>query len=124
MPRRSPSALATFLIQKADELHDNPTKAEAAVKDSLSELGFIFQAPFVWHTKNGGYGGAIFDFYHPETLLVVEIDDASHKRRAGKDRRRDTRVGVEGLRTIRFSNARALRDTAMVIEEIKQEMDR
>lgn len=124
MPRRSLEELLKFTSAKAEEFRRNPTKAEAVVRKQLVEFGFEFQSPNAWNTKNGGVGIAIFDFYHPEAQLVVEIDDPSHKRRVGKDRRRDTRFGVEGLRTIRFSNARALRDTAMVIEEIKQEMER
>lgn len=124
MPRRSPSELSEYLGVNAMTLRANPTKAETAVRAQLAALGFWFQYPKMWHTKNGGYGGAIFDFYHPEALLVVEIDDASHKRRAGRDRRRDTRFGVEGLKTLRFSNREALKNTAAVIEQVKQEMER
>ena len=53
----------------------------------------------------------------------MEIDDPSHKQRKGRDRRRDTRFGVEGLTTIRFSNKRALKETANVIAEIKEHLD-
>lgn len=119
MPHRTVEELAEYLAGQAATLRMIPTKAEAAVKNALVSLGFEFQSPMMWHTKNGGYGGAIFDFYHPEAQLVVEIDGGSHKQRKGKDRRRDTRFGVEGLRTIRIPNKRALKETEAVIAEIK-----
>ena len=77
----------------------------------------------MWHTKNGGYGGAIFDFYHPGAALIVEIDDPSHKRRVGKDRRRDTRFGVEGIKTVRFTNREVLSNPRVVIWHVKQELN-
>lgn len=119
MPHRSSSELAEYLAFQADGYRLYPTPAEKAVRERLMEMGFEFQSPMMWHTKNGGYGGAIFDFYHPEAQLVVEIDDPSHKRRVGRDRRRDTRFGVEGLRTMRIANKRALKETAAVIAEIR-----
>lgn len=124
VPHRSIEELAEYLARQAATLRMIPTKAEAAVKSALISLGFEFQSPMMWHTKNGGYGGAIFDFYHPGALLVVEIDDPSHKQRKGRDRRRDNRFQVEGLRMVRIPNRRALKETAVVIEEIKQEMER
>lgn len=124
MPHRSRSELWAYLNERADEMRTNPTKTELAVLVQLLKLDFKFQYPEMWNTKNAGYGGAVFDFYHPEAQLVVEIDDPSHKRRVGRDRRRDTRFGVEGLRTIRISNKRALRETKAVIEQIKEELER
>lgn len=124
MPHRSRSELWAYLNECADEMRTNPTKAELAVLVQLLKLDFKFQYPEMWNTKNAGYGGAVFDFYHPEAQLVVEIDGGSHKRKAGRDRRRDTRFGVEGLRTIRFSNKRALKETEAVIAEIRAEIER
>lgn len=123
MPRRSPSELAAYLNQVAEELRANPTEAELAVRDRLLELGLEFQSPMLWHTKNGGYGGAVFDFYH-SSGLIVEIDGSSHDKRKGKDRRHDTRFGTEGLRTLRISNRRALKETEAVIAEIRAEIKR
>lgn len=124
MPRRSPSELIDYLSARAYELRTHPTIAEAAVLPYLHDMGFEFQSPMLWTTKNGGIGGAIFDFFNGDAELIVEIDDPSHKRRVGRDRRRDTRFGVEGLRTIRFSNRRALKETEAVIAEIRAEIER
>lgn len=124
MPHRNPGELIFYLNVRANELRASPTMAEKAVKDALTELGFEFQSAMMWHTKNGGYGGAIFDFYHSEAQLVVEIDGGSHKPRKGRDRRRDSRFEVEGIRTIRIPNKRALRETEAVITEIRAEMER
>ena len=135
MPRRSPSELSEYLGVNAMALRANPTKAETAVRAQLAELGFWFQYPKMWETKNGGYGGAIFDFYHPGAALIVEIDGGSHKRKAGRDRRRDTRFGVEGIETVRFTNRETLKNPEAVVGEvevwvqkrlarIKQEMER
>lgn len=124
MPYRSSSELAEYLAFQADGYRLYPTPAEKAVRERLMEMGFEFQSPMMWHTKNGGYGGAIFDFYHPEALLVVEIDGGSHKPRKGRDRRRDSRFEVEGIRTIRIPNKRALKETEAVIAEIRAEIER
>lgn len=124
MPHRSLSELVLYLNQVADRERVKRAKAEVAVLRQLLDLGFDWQEPRVWFTKNGGYGGAVFDFYHEGASVAIEIDDNSHKQRKGRDRRRDSRFAADGITTIRFSNRRALKETEAVIEEIKQEMGR
>ena len=120
MPRGSREELWTYLHWVAERERQKQAPAEMAVLDGLIALGFKWQVPRIWETKNGGYGGAAFDFFHGDAELAVEIDDPSHKQRKGRDRRRDSRFGVEGTTTIRFSNRRALKDTQNVIAEIKE----
>ena len=124
MPRRSREELWTYLHWVAERERQKQAPAEMAVLDGLIALGFKWQVPRIWETKNGGYGGAAFDFFHGDAELAVEIDDPSHKQRKGRDRRRDTRFAVEDIRTLRFSNREALKNTAAVIEQVKQEMER
>ena len=124
MPRRSREELWTYLHWVAERERQKQAPAEMAVLDGLIALGFKWQVPRIWETKNGGYGGAAFDFFHGDAELAVEIDDPSHKQRKGRDRRRDTRFAVEDIRTLRFSNREALKNTAAVIEQIKGELEK
>jgi very-short-patch-repair endonuclease len=71
-------------------------------------------------TKNGGRFPYRLDLYHPATRLAIEVDGGSHWNRMGRDRRRDTRVALQGITTLRYSNRRVLTDLVGVVAEIEE----
>ena len=113
---------AEFVERAAAHMAANPTKAEDALYDILIPLGFIPQWSVGGSTKNGGAWIYILDFYHAKLKLCVEVDGGVHRKQKGRDRRRDTRLAGEGIRTIRFSNNQVLKKIeevrARIVEEI------
>ena len=51
-------------------------------------------------------------------LAVIELDDASHKRKKDKDAKRDAIITAAGLRVIRYNN---ISDIAKVHEDFRAE---
>ena len=103
-----------FVQGAADFMLSNPTEAERAMWDILKPLGFWAQWPIFGATKNGGRWQYVLDFYHMDLNLCVEVDGGIHKRQKGRDRRRDTRLKGEGIRTFRWTNREVLRDPEVV----------
>jgi very-short-patch-repair endonuclease len=104
----------------------NPTLAEEAMWKILEPLGFARQYVFTGVTKNGLEWSYILDFaipLNPDVMLCVEIDGGIHKRQRGRDRRRDTRLAGEGIKTIRFTNREVLKDPSGIGFKIKFEME-
>lgn len=112
-----------FVERAADFMRENPTLAEAAMWKILEPLGFKRQWEFMTKTKNGLYSLYVLDFFLPELKLCVEVDGGVHKRTKGRDRRRDTRLAGEGIRTLRFSNQHVMVDPRGVEYDIKKEME-
>jgi very-short-patch-repair endonuclease len=48
------------------------------------------------------------------------MDGGSHRDRKGRDRRRDTRMALQDVRTLRYSNHRVLTDLDGVVAEIEE----
>jgi very-short-patch-repair endonuclease len=70
-------------------------------------------------TRNGGRWGYILDAFHEGARLCVEVDGGVHRRRRGRDRRRDTRLRTLGIRTLRIPNARVMGELQAVVDEIR-----
>ena len=87
----------------------NPTDAEARLWEILEPLGFRCQEPYEGVTKNLGHWSYILDFFHWGHNLCVEVDGSCHRKRKGRDRRRDTRLRGEGITTLRLSNNQVLK---------------
>ena len=94
----------------------NPTKAEKALLDGLTDK----QIPFQNQILLLGY---IPDFYFPDHKLIVEVDGSSHKGREKEDARRDESFRVQGYHIMHFSNRRVLQDLDGVIVEIAKRFD-
>lgn len=106
----------TFLAQK---MRAEPTRAERALWAFLSDrqqggIKFRRQAP-MW--------GYIADFYAPSVRLCIEVDGGYHITRVGADAKRDADLARHGIRTMRFTNERVMRETDAVLAEINAAID-
>jgi very-short-patch-repair endonuclease len=125
--RRSAGEIAAFLDDRARSMRKFPTPAEALLWDALEPLGFEFQSEFVGRTKNGGRWFYILDFARyphttDEATICVEVDGSSHRKRKGRDRRRDARLKAEGVATLRFRNQDVLKNIGYVLATIQRTM--
>jgi very-short-patch-repair endonuclease len=118
--RRTVEERTVFLAQRAAEMRRQPTPAERILRDMLAPLGFEFQVPIMAITKNGGQYSYILDAWHPISKLAIECDGSAHRRQRGRDRRRDQRLATDGVRTLRFTNSRVLKEPSVVLVEIKE----
>ena len=100
----------------ARDLRKNQTAAENRLWQLLRNrqlLGFKFR-------RQHQFGNYIADFYCHEANLVIECDGAAHEpnQQWHPDQERDAYLISQGLKVLRFSNDRVLRDTAKVMDEI------
>ena len=91
-----------------------PTDAEQRLWQRLRhrQLGSTFRRQFV-------IDRFIVDFYCAAACLVVEVDGDSHRSRRERDEDRDRRMQGMGLRILRISNERVLRDEDTVVSIIR-----
>jgi very-short-patch-repair endonuclease len=66
-------------------------------------------------------GGYIADFYCAKAKLVLELDGAHHEwpEYLEADAARTAYLEARGMRVLRFTNARVLTDTALVLDTIE-----
>ena len=102
--RRTPAERAEFVETRAEQMKAEPTRAERKMWETLEPLGFQRQVPYQGVTKNLGHWDYILDFYHWGLRRCIEVDGGIHKKQKGRDRRRDTRLRGEGIKTIRITN--------------------
>lgn len=104
----------------AMRMRDNPTPAEAKLKEILwplresHKLKFRCQAPIL---------GWIADFYCPSRRVVIEADGKQHSEKGNleSDQHREWAMfNHHGIFTLRFSNERILSDPNAVQDEILQ----
>lgn len=121
--RRSSDDIAAFLTAQAERMRLTPTPCEQRLWERLEPLGFIRQRPYIGQTKNGLGWTYILDFYKPYNRVAIEVDGGVHSKKRGRDRRRDTRLAVEGIRTIRVSNREVEHDLDGVVARIKAALE-
>ena len=102
----------------ARELRASQTVAEERLWEHLRDrrlYGFKFR-------RQHQFGDYVTDFYCREAALVVECDGAVHERNESwqHDASRDAYMTSQGIRVLRFSNARVLNDTYSVLEELAE----
>jgi very-short-patch-repair endonuclease len=112
--RRNAGAIDSFLRRRASAMRAAQTTAEATLWNLLRPCGFERQCPVMAHSKNGGHFPYILDFFHRGLRLCIEADGGIHKHQRGHDRRRDTRLGQLGLKTLRLTNKAILKPQARV----------
>ena len=64
----------------------------------------------------------ILDFYCHEAQLCIELDGAHHGEQQDRDRNRDQALAELGIKTLRFWNNQALRETEAVAQAIWNEL--
>jgi len=101
-----------FLMAAATRLKHTPTEAETVLLAPLTEMGFSYQVPValprIKHPERKDW--LVLDFYHPGRKLCIEVDGGYHRKRKGRDGRRDRRLAQHGIRTMRITNAEVLGD--------------
>ncbi len=108
-------------MTRASLMRTNPTKAEAALWRALEPLGFLRQVPMALprlkHPSRLDY--YVLDFYHARRKLCIEVDGGYHRKRKGRDERRDRRLAQHGVRTLRIANAEVLDDFEATVALIR-----
>lgn len=100
---------------------NHPTEAEAYLWHYLRKrklAGKKFRRQF-------SVGNFIVDFICWEEKLAIELDGQHHYTEEGKlyDKQRDAWLQSEGIRVMRFENARVFRDIKGVLLEIEQALN-
>ena len=113
-----------FVKGRSDAMRKGMTPAEAILWIHIQPLGFkaqvMLELPRLKSpSKIDRY---ICDFLSADGHLCVEVDGGIHKKKKGHDRRRDTRLAISKIRTLRFGNIRIFRELDAVIREIMDAM--
>lgn len=122
-----------FIVAQAARLRDEATPEELMLADALAggrdavisgksigylQNGWYFQYPMQLRGARGKLWDVIFDFYHVNGSLAVELDGRGHK--AGHDARRDRVCEFNEIQVLRFKNPRIHKDLEAVVAEINQ----
>ncbi len=111
---------SVLIFQRAKELRDNQTSAEALLWNRLSKsqlCGFRFK-------RQQPISGFIADFYCHASKLVIEVDGSVHNIEAQKEYDRNRTVELEnlGLTVIRFTNSEIMNELETILEKIKKHL--
>jgi very-short-patch-repair endonuclease len=103
-------------FDKAAEMRNNPTSAEAAMWDILRRQVYQNFPNYIFYRQSVQYG-YILDFYCPRLRLGIEVDGNVHDRNEQKeyDYYRDKTLARHGIEVHRYSNDEVLyrpRETA------------
>jgi very-short-patch-repair endonuclease len=120
--KRTAAERQAFCEGAAARMTANPTTAEARLWEVLEPLGFERQVPYCGSTKNGGEWSYILDFFHWDHWLCIEVDGSIHDKQRGRDRRRDSRLAQEEIKTVRIANYDVLHHLDKVTEQIAGEL--
>ena len=108
-----------LLLEKAKELRDHPTEAEAALWPFLKggALGVHFR-------RQHPIAGYIPDFVCLSKRIIVEIDGGYHfaGEQPEQDKQRSSYLESEGFEVIRFTNEEVLFDISNVLEVIRDHL--
>jgi len=106
-----------LLLERAKEMRSNPTKAEAALWESLKgkNLGVKFRRQHL-------IADFIVDFVCLSKKLVVEVDGAIHELQHEQDNARTEILNSRGFKVIRFNNEQVLGDVDAVVSAIGEEL--
>jgi very-short-patch-repair endonuclease len=108
--KRTEQERQDFITVAAATMARNPTPAERRLWTALEPLGWrrqvVVSVPRLKHPERRDY--YILDFYYPKLRRCIEVDGGYHSKRRGRDRRRDMRLAVHGIRTLRLTNRQVL----------------
>lgn len=109
---------AKLLLERAKEMRNNPTPAEAALWESLKgkNLGDKFR-------RQHPVDEYIPDFVCLSKKLIVEVDGDIHDSQLEEDQARTDVLEKLGYKVLRFRNEQVLADLESVLDTIKNELD-
>ncbi len=109
---------AKLLLEKAKEMRNNPTTAEAALWESLKgkNLGDKFR-------RQHPVGDFIPDFVCLSKKLIIEVDGKIHDTQIEQDQARTEELEKLGYKVIRFRNETVLGNLEKVLETISSELE-
>jgi len=114
MPKRGPFRAEPIIRQRARELRQEQTGAEALLWEHLRGrrlLGLKFR-------RQCPAGRFIVDFYCPERRLIVEVDGPIHDRQPGRDEERDEILSSQGCTVLHLTNAEIEQNLAAAPQRI------
>ncbi|MEH6658890.1 DUF559 domain-containing protein [Leeuwenhoekiella marinoflava] len=112
--------LVNVLLERAQEMRDKPTKAEALLWSKLrgKKTGFKFR-------QQHPIDKYIVDFVCLSAQLIVEVDGEVHQYQMDKDAERQLLLEQKkGYKVLRFSNEEVLNDVEKVLQTITIEIER
>jgi very-short-patch-repair endonuclease len=104
-------------FDKAIEMRNNPTRAEAAMWDILRKEVYQNFPNHIFYRQSVKYG-YILDFYCPTLQLGIEVDGSMHNEQRNYDYRRDNALARRGIQIFRFSNDNVLHNTNVVAADL------
>ncbi|PHR97255.1 MAG: leucine--tRNA ligase [Leeuwenhoekiella sp.] len=112
--------LIPILLERAQEMRDKPTKAEALLWSKLrgKKTGFKFR-------QQHPIDQYIVDFVCLSAQLIIEVDGDVHQYQMDKDAERQLLLEQKkGFKVLRFSNDEVLNNVEKVVEAITVEIER
>ncbi|MFL5352996.1 endonuclease domain-containing protein [Archangium sp.] len=112
-----------YMKELAQESRENPTEAEAALWEYLSnkQLGVVFWRQHCFNINGHDYR---VDFYCKELKLAVEIDGPIHQFKNRDDAIREWHIEQLRIQMLRFSNEEVLASPARVARRIHTVIER
>jgi leucyl-tRNA synthetase len=109
---------AHLIIERAQEMRSNPTRAEAKLWQSLK--GKKLDAKFRQQHLIGDY---IVDFVCLDRKLIIEVDGPIHDFQKEEDNNRALNLEVKGYKVIRFKNEEVIGNIDDVLTKIRYELN-
>jgi very-short-patch-repair endonuclease len=106
-------------FDKAAEMRNNPTRAEARMYEILYSEVVPKYPEHIFYRQSVQFG-YILDFYCPTLRLGIEVDGALHDERKEYDRHRDTVLGRKNIQVFRFNNSDILYNPHIVASRLCQ----
>jgi very-short-patch-repair endonuclease len=104
-------------FEKAKEMRNNPTQAEAMMWDILRKDVYQNFPDHIFYRQSVKYGYTL-DFYCPTLRLGIEVDGPVHDDRKDYDYRRDNALARYGIQIFRFSNDAILNNSNVVASDL------
>ncbi len=103
------------IFQRARELRNNATEAEQVLWEYLKTKPFDIK-----FRRQHPYSNYFLDFYCHYLKLVIEVDGDLHQLKdiKKKDKERQSKLEMDGIKIIRFSNDQVLFDTDSTLKQL------
>ena len=106
-------------FEKAVEMRNNPTRAEAAMWNILRHQVYQNFPDYIFYRQSVQYG-YILDFYCPRLRLGIEVDGDVHDNQKEYDYYRDANLARNGIEVHRFGNDEVLYNPQLTTERVYQ----